>query len=311
MRNLPILLILLLVFQTNVFSQDDKTEDQNDVISVETNLVMIPATVYDREGRYATNLKKEDFQVFEDGVEQEIELFETVDKPFTIMFLLDKGSSMSKNLAESVRAANLFFTQLRPADELIAAAFAENIELLFPVTKVDAVKKGIRIRQNRFESQTYTFYAVDYAIKKLRKIKGRKAIILFSDGLGVERYSSAQDNLRNAAENDILIYTIQFQTPSLVSPANAPKKVLERIDFANNYMRDLAQETGGRFFQVDDTTNLENAFKSVADELGRQYSLGYYPKRSADNAQNGLRSVTIKMRQPNLKGQARTSYLVK
>jgi len=296
----------VLVVALCIFSESAKAQD--DVIRVDTDLVMIPAIVTNSDRQYVTNLKKEDFQIFEDGIEQEIELFETIEAAFTIFFLIDRGRSMTPQLGEAIKAANSFFSQLRPEDELIAASFAENVDLLLQPTKVANVKKGIKVRQNK-ETQTYTFYAVDYAIKKLKKVSGRKAIVLFSDGLGIDKFVSAKDNLRNAEENEIIIYTIQFKTPWLNPSPKAPKRFLDWVNDANEYMQNLAQKTGGRSFQIDNISNLEVAFNSVAEELGKQYSLGYYPKYNENTAKNTSRQVVVKVRQPNLKVRAKNSYL--
>ena len=151
--------------------------------------------------------------------------------------------------------------------------------------------------------------AVDDALKRMKKISGRKAIVLFSDGEGSGIFTTAKRNFRDAEEQDVLIYTVQFTT----LPAEPPRIVnrkgyLKETERANNYMRDLAQKTGGHYYRVENLSNLDKAFGVVAEELRRQYSLGYYPKKRLEAGQR--RQIKVKVRLPNLAARARDSYLV-
>jgi hypothetical protein len=94
-----ILLFISIIFSKTVYAQ-------NEIIRIDTNLVTVPITVLDREGRYVTNLKKEDFQIFEDGVEQEVAVFEPIEQPFTVLLLLDISGSMTYHMAELTKAAS-------------------------------------------------------------------------------------------------------------------------------------------------------------------------------------------------------------
>ncbi|HEX7296124.1 MAG TPA: VWA domain-containing protein, partial [Pyrinomonadaceae bacterium] len=181
----------------------------DEVVRVETNLVTIPAIVMDQGGKYVTNLVKEDFQVLEEGVEQEIAFFAPVERPFTILFLLDTSGSMTYWLKDVTRAANAFFGQLRPDDQIIVATFSDRVEVLNKGEKVKKIKEEhIQFRLRIGGKETMLYDAVDDALKLMRKVEGRKAIVLFSDGYGRGRSSSAQSNLRKAEALDVLIYTV-------------------------------------------------------------------------------------------------------
>jgi Ca-activated chloride channel family protein len=93
------------------------------VVRIDANLVTIQAQVMDRNGRFVTDLQKQDFQIFEDGVEQEVSFFSPVEEPFTILFLMDVSGGMYPHLAELARAGNEFLGQLRPDDNLIVVSF--------------------------------------------------------------------------------------------------------------------------------------------------------------------------------------------
>jgi Ca-activated chloride channel family protein len=301
---LTVLFLISIAFSKIGYAQDD-------VIRVNTNLVTIPTMVSDRNGRYITNLKKEDFQIFEDGVEQEITFFEPVEKSFTVLLLLDRSGSMGgEHRIALTSAANVFVKQLRPDDQLIAATFADNVITLFRATKLRDLKKGIKIENLANDSTTLIYDAVDDAIKKMKKVDGRKAIVLFSDGVGDGYFSSAKKNLRDAEELDVMIYTVQFDTSSTVPKEfTKNKRFHEGLANAKKYMDELAARTRGRHYQIENISDLEKTFGAIAGELGQQYTLGYYPKTEAKEKREA-RQIKVKVKQPNLVVQARKSYAI-
>jgi VWFA-related protein len=298
------LFLVLIAFSKIGYAQDD-------VIRVNTDLVTIPTTVLDRNGRYITNLKKEDFQIFENGVEQEITFFEPVEKPFTVLLLLDRSGSMSGEYRIALTdAAKVFVEQLRPDDQISAATFADNVITLFRATKLRDLKKSIKIENLASDSTTLIYDAVDDALKKMKKIDGRKAIVLFSDGVGDGYFSSAKKNLRDAEELDVMIYTVQFDTSSTVPKEfTRNKRFHEGLANARKYMDGLAARTRGRHYQIENINNLAQTFGAIAGELGQQYTLGYYPKTEAKE-KGEPRQIKVKLKQPNLIVQARKSYIV-
>jgi VWFA-related protein len=187
--------------------------------------------------------------------------------------------------------------------------------------------------------------AVDLTIKeRLNKIKGRKAIVLFTDGVDTSsQQATYQSTLGEVEELDALIYPIQYDTTDYLRAAqnagsgsvtvvttrrgpfgtttsqqtyNAPLNngvplpgtTKADYDRADHYLHALADKTGGRLYQANDTTQLAEAFKRIAEELRRQYGLGYYPKTNNSEA-NERRQIRVKVRQPNLAVKARDSYL--
>ena len=177
---------------------------------------------------------------------------------------------------------------------------------MFQFTKVSDLRKDIKLRPG---NSTWLYDAVGYALKHMKRVRGRKAIVLFSDGIDSRDLASPRGNLREAEEQDTLIYTVQFSA-SFWSPfaAQNEKGFHKSIEVADNYMRDLAQRTGGRRYEVENILDLSKTFGEVADELRRQYSLGYYPKRQLAVGQR--RQIKVKVRIPNLVVQARDSYIV-
>jgi VWFA-related protein len=283
-----------------------------DVLTVDANFVMVPATVMDPNGRYVTDLSKENFRIFEDGVLQKIALFEPTEIPFTVLFLLDTSGSMADHLEELARAFDAFVDQLRPSDRLIAATFNERVHVLCEATSVKEVREGKKFSLRTGGKGTHLYEAVDDALKRTSKVRDRKAIILFSDGRGSRidlPLVTAKDNLRDAEEQDALIYTVQFGSFPIESPRNiSPKYYAQQIEQINGYMRGLAQKTGGRYYHIEDLSDLEKTFCRIADELGRQYSLGYYAKARFETGDR--REIKVKVDRPSLIVRARESYIV-
>jgi VWFA-related protein len=182
-------------------------------IVVDTRLVTIPVRVMDRKGRFLPGLAKENFRIFEDGIEQEVALFSNDAQPFTVALVLDMSYSAKFKAAEIQNAAIEFIDQLRPEDKVIVIAFDEEVHLLCEPTSDRKVIYGA-IRHTKISTGTSLYEAVDLTINdRLKKIEGRKAMVLFTDGVDTtSRRSNDFDNLRDAMETDTLIYPIRYDT---------------------------------------------------------------------------------------------------
>jgi len=318
---------------------------EGDVVRVDTSLVTVPVSVLDRQGRFIANLQRDDFRIFENGVEQSVAYFEPADKPFTVALLLDTSASTHFHLAEIKEAAIAFAKQLRPQDRVLIVSFNDEVLLLTEVTNDLNIIETVIEENANTGSSTRLYDAVDLTIKeRLNKIKGRKAIVLFTDGVDTSsQQASYQSTLSEVQELDALIYPIQYDTSDYLRamqgagsgsvtvtttrrglfgtstsqqtynvPANngvpLPGTTKADYDRADKYLHALADETGGRLYQANDTTQLADAFTRIADELRRQYSLGYYPK--SDGAESSeRRQIKVKVKQPNLAVRARDSYV--
>jgi len=297
-----------ILFACSIFNA---TYAQEEVIRVDTNIVAVPVSVLDRGGRYISTLKREDFKVFENGIEQEITEFGTIDSPVTVLMLLERSGIIRFQLPKLVDAANAFVRQMRPDDSLIAVTFGGGTETVIKETKVKDVIKGVRI-EARSEDRygIYMHESIDEALKIMRKLPGRKAIVVFSEGNDSGKYSSAKNNLRDAVEGDATIYTIKFNTPT--SPPSSIAKAkwyLDEVARRRQFMIDLATRTGGRAFQVEQIENLDAAFAEIAAEVVRQYSLGYTPAKPP--AKNERRQIKVKVNQPDVVLRARKEVVFK
>ncbi len=317
--------------------------DAGDIIKVNTTLIAIPVSVMDRDGRYVPNLQKEEFRIWEDGVEQEVAFFQSVDKPFSVVLMLDTSPSTQFRLEDIQDAAISFVNQLRPDDKVMVVSFNDDIKILSEFT-TDRSKLRRAIERARTDDGTRLYDAVDMVInQQLSRIQGRKAIVLFTDGVDTtSRRASYQSNVMDAQELDALIYPVQYDTSRDMSVQNYPPmggsidifgQILGGIfgggrrrgggggggyprgrgtqrddyDLANYYLQELANSTGGREYHADSLQNMSSAFANVAEELRRQYSIGYYPKRPPQAGQR--RQIRVRARQPNLAVRARDSYI--
>ncbi len=186
--------------------------DDSDVITVATELVTIPVKVLDRNGRFVGGLVKENFSVLEDGAPQDVAYFSNEQQPFTVALVLDMSYS-AKFKAEEIQSAALsFINQLRPADKVMIVSFDEEI---FVNTEPTNDRRWLQaaIKETKISYGTSLYDAMSLVFEKLKKITGRKAIVLFSDGVDTTSKKSADYvNLRDALELDSLIYPIQYDT---------------------------------------------------------------------------------------------------
>ncbi|MEP6924599.1 MAG: VWA domain-containing protein, partial [Pyrinomonadaceae bacterium] len=191
-------------------TSDVSTDDE--IVRVDTNLVTIPVTVSDRDGRFVSDLKKEDFQIFEDGKLQNIEYFAATETPFTVALVLDTSLSASLKIDEIQTAAYQFVMGLRPADRVLIVSFDEEVRVLSePTSDRETLRQAIK--KTRFGGGTSLYEAVYAAFKRMEKINGRKAIVLFTDGVDTtSRKTNDADNLYQAQEFEGLIYPIHYDT---------------------------------------------------------------------------------------------------
>lgn len=289
----------------------------DDVVRIETNLITVPAVVMDRDGRYIPNLRSADFKLFEDGVEQKLAYFAPVEKPFTVILMLDMSGSTQTQLAQIRVAANTLIGRLRPNDQLMAMTFDGQIHVLCEPTLISVVRRT-KLHIPAVTDGTVLYDAVDTAMKRVAGISGRKAIILFTDGVDQNSsHATLKDNLTEATELDVMIYTVRYNTLpqlsqrlSVIKKEKARRKVeqemMKKYAVSESYLRSLSDKTGGRFYRADDLKDVAPAFEAITQELGVQYSLGYYPKMNS--ASGSQRNIKVKVRFQNMVVRARDSY---
>jgi Ca-activated chloride channel family protein len=300
--------------------QADQSEvSEEDVVRISTNLITVPAQVMDRNGRFIGSLRKEDFLIYENGVEQQLGYFGSEEQPFTVALLLDVSGSTQTRLQAIRAAANGFISRLRPNDRLILISFDGKINVLTEAVTVSQLRR-LKLRLDAVNDGTLLYDTVDVVLnQRLAAVPGRKAVVLLTDGVdqGSTR-SSRRQNLRDADESDVMIYTVQYNTlpqlPERLSiitdrkiRARVQAKMEKEYGIGAEYLRTLADETGGRLYNADTLGDIQQSFGAIMDELGRQYSLGYYPKGQVRAGEK--RDIKVRVRVPNLVVRARDSYI--
>lgn len=291
---------------------------QDDVVRVDTSLVTVAVSVFDRDGKFVSNLSKEDFRVFESEREQQIAYFEPVEKPFTVLLMLDTSESTLFRLEDIQNAAIAFIDQLRTDDRVIVISFSNVLSILNEATSDRKILRDA-IQRTRMGGGTSLYRAVDFAMNRvLKSVQGRKALILFTDGadsgssgfaLGIPHATYAS-TLKDAEEADSLIYAIQYDTFNYMLrnyDKNYHKAIRRQYEFADEYLKGLGEKTGGRVYRADTALRLSEAYLQIAEELRRQYSLGYYPKETGPKGRR--LQIKVKVNRPGLAIRARKSYV--
>ena len=149
--------------------------DENEIIKVETNLITMPVSVLDRDGRFVSGLDQKDFRIFENGIEQKVDYFQSVERPFTVILMIDVSPSTAFQIEEIHAAANTFINQLRPNDKVMVVAFDDTVQVLCRPTNDKRVLR-MAINGAQFGDGTSLYEAVDQVIsRELRQIEGKKS----------------------------------------------------------------------------------------------------------------------------------------
>lgn len=332
-------------------------DESDDVIRVETNLVTMPVSVLDRDGRFVTGLQQKDFQIFENGVQQKIDYFQSVEQPFTVILMIDVSPSTAFRINDIQDAAIEFIDQLRPTDKVMVISFDQRVHVLSSVT---ANKQELRdaVREAQFGDGTSLYEAVDYVIsRELNRIEGRKAVVIFTDGVDTtSRRATYQSTVADVEEVDALFYPIRYDTQRannggwggggrnrggttrggrnrrgggnggtlgdiigiILNGGGLPQAggtiggpiggSPEDYETGRKYLESLAANSGGRKFEADSIYNLDASFAGIAEELRRQYSLGYYPEKVGTVGER--KQIRVRVDRPNLVVRAKNSYIV-
>lgn len=312
-----VMAIFTCLLSVSVFSQQPDTE----VIRVETTMVVVPTKVTDRQNKSLIDLKKEDFRLWENGVEQEIVGFEDAFAPFTIALVLDASDSTRFKLDDIKAAAAEFLNQLRPRDRVMIFSFDKSLRKIADgtVENLKALQNSIVLTRSGGGTALYDAAAAVIG-EHLNKASGKKALIIFTDGVDtVSARSSFSDSLRLAQEAGVLTFPIQYPTQSDAEKSFGGNVQLvtakgEYLSVAykrgTQYLGLLAENTGGDFYYADTLENLSKTFAKIALQLSQIYNISYYPdERRAANAKK--RKIKVAVKRPLAVVQTRKVYTVR
>lgn len=268
-----IIFCVLFVITIQVKAQN---ESDDPPIKVDTLLYTIPFTVSDSQGRHISGLKKENFTILQDGDEQEIDFFLDDQSPTNIAILIDTSVSTKLVLKDIQKAARDFVKVLRPEDKGIITSFDYQTRFLSALTS-DHKKLIKAINDVSIASQPGS--AVNEAISQIvnnhfSSVKGRKAIIVLTDGIINGKSITDSQILKTLQKSDTILYPVIFKTSTyFIKDTNQPNS---RLISPFENLKVMADLSAGRLYQKD-AKNLKEAFQDISTELKKQYIIGYYP----------------------------------
>jgi Ca-activated chloride channel family protein len=285
----PVILIMLAGY-FSAFGQDD-----DDVIKVDSSIVVLNASITDAAGKPVRGLDKKLFHVLEDGVEQAISAFDTEETPFAAVILIDASGSMERRISLARSAAIEFLDRLRASDQAALYKFDSKVTLLQDFSNSRDVND--HIFDVKADGMTALNDAVFNAAAVLSgRAEKRRAIIVLSDGADTSSKRSSDKALKAALAANAMIYTVDMSDPAEVPGRGQNQGVL----------RTFAEKTGGRFIATPGGLKMREAFELIVAELGTQYTLSYTPTNTKRDGK--WRALELRVSRPNLTIRTRKGY---
>jgi len=267
-------------------------------------LVSLKVTVVDGGGKYLTDLAEDEFEVYEDGAKQKVTFFSRTLQPISLAMLLDTSASMEERMPIAQEAAIGFAKQMRKDDQAEVIDFDSQVRILSPFTN-DATALEKAIRTTTPNGSTSLYNAIYIALNELRNVKAppesseirRQAIVLLSDGDDTSSLVEFDVVLERAKRSDISIYAIGLRA------GETARREFKEAEFV---LKQLATQTGGRAYFINDARELQKIYQSIWDELSSQYSLAY---SSANPKRDGAwRRIQVRLLRPNASARTKQGY---
>jgi VWFA-related protein len=273
MMRKPLCLLLLATLALPVRAQAPTPPSRAPIFGVEIEVINLTVSVTDSRSRYVTDLKNDDFAVFEDGIKQDLSIFRHEDIPISLVLVLDTSASMDEKLGQAQQAAVRFVKTLRPQDNAQVMQFNDRTTVLQEFTAEHA-KLDDAIRRTEASGPTALHNALYVALKDLNKQKKagelrRRAIILLSDGEDTASLVNDEQVLELARKTEIAIYAISLR------PSRVPERNRQQFSQAVHLLTALSRETGGQVYFPNSLSELDTVYDRIAEELRTQYSIGY------------------------------------
>ena len=268
------------------------------------DLVSLNVTVTGPANKYVTDLDRTDFEVYEDGVRQELTFFTRGQLPIALALLMDTSASMEEKLPIAQEAAVGFAKRLREKDTAEVIDFDSRVEILQPFTNGAAeVEKAIR--RTTAGGSTSLYNAIYISLKELKKHQvrsteeiTRQAIVVLSDGEDTSSLVTFEEVLDLAKRSETAIYSVGLRSKEI-----GANRGFKEADFV---LRQLAQETGGKAFFPTDVRDLPAIYTQISDELASQYTLGYTSKNGRRDGQ--WRRVVVRVLRKDTTARTKQGY---
>lgn len=287
-------------------SPQQPSERQQPAFRAGVELVSLNVTVTDAASHYVTDLEGDDFQVFEDGVKQDVTFFTRSNLPIALALLIDTSASMESRLPIAQEAASGFARRLRSQDLAEIVDFDSRVIIAQPFTNnVQQLEQSIR--RTSAGGSTSMYNAVYIALKDLRKVRAakaveeirRQAIVLLSDGEDTSSLLPFEEVLDLAKRSETAIYAIGLRSPE----GSGSNRGFKEAEFV---LRQLCQETGGRAFFPEQATELPEIYGRISDELSSQYTVGYTSKNGRRDG--AWRRIVVRLSRPSLTPRTKQGY---
>jgi VWFA-related protein len=312
-----------------------------DTIRIDTNLISVPVIVSDRNNRYVPGLKVEAFRLFDNDASQKISYFDTGEEPLNVVLMLDTSHSTAGVLDDIKKAAKEFLKELRPKDQAMIVTFDWQTQKLSTLTsdhkELESAIKHTDV--GKYAGTLFNDALMEVSNQVLQPVRGRKAIVLLSDGEDHGSQTMDTDLIATESESDAMIYSIYYKPEHMRRFGNGPPGFPGGRRFPGSgrrpfpqampqgppggqrrggrrggwidgaaLMEQLSTITGGRFYEGE-TKHLKETFALIAEELRHQYRLGFYP---GDLARDGsLHDLKVKVDLPDVSVRARKEYRAK
>lgn len=276
-----------IAFQTLVAAQDQAPG----VIRVDVNLVMVDATVKTKAGQIMADLKKDDFELREDGVVQKIDVFSRDELPLNVALVLDLSDSIGPFLGPLRDAATTALASLKPEDQVALFTFATEAQLRVPLT---TDKSAIAQQISTFQARGVTnindgiFVAAEYLLSA--PPNGRRVIILISDDVGTDAGAQGtRDIVTETLAADAVLYNLKipgYNPPATLAYASTVPGLVS--------IRRVMDQTGGEIFDVQDVAHLDAVFSALIQRLKTRYTLGFYTQANGAEGKRHQLDVRLK-----------------
>jgi len=272
-------------------------QGQGAVFKSGARVVPIYATVTDAADRLVPDLAREDFEVLDNDKRQDLLVFENQTQPFAAVVMLDTSGSMTDSLKLVYAGAEQFLMRLLPQDKAQVGAFNDKIQFSGVFTS-DRDELAAALKNLDFGYPTRLNDAIDQSLNQLSGIEGRRVIVLLTDGEDTASKVGQGDVLDRARLDEVMIYGIGLESVyfnGAMRVRTSPDKVL----------RKLAEETGGGYYLLSGTKDLNATFTRIVQELHNQYVLGFAPT----TLDGKVHRLTVNVKRPGMKARARRTYV--
>jgi len=276
-----------------------------------TTLVNVPVMASDLSGRYVTDIRPQEFHLFDDGVEQTIEKVVPESEALHIAFLLDNSFSTTLNHGDIANAALAFARKLKEQDEAMVVSVGNPIRVESEFSNDAMTLRNAILGVKVSAGGTRLYDGLELILtERFHRITGRKAILLLTDGLDTgSRLANLASTLARYEESNVMVYVIGYSLKtSRPLDAVLRKGLTEAHARGVQFVRDLASKSGGRLLVASTTESLDDSFSSIADELRHQYTLYYYP--SAGRTDGMFHALKVTTTRNEVRIRARAGYRV-